>query len=92
MPVRAGHNPVRILERRYNYYMKREIFVGRVGIGGDHPVSIQSMTNTAAADVKGTLAQIRLLRRAGCDIVRVAVPDKTALAPLRQIIRVRSCR
>lgn len=66
--------------------MKREIFVGRVGIGGVHPVSIQSMTNTAATDVKGTLAQIRLLRQAGCDIVRVAVPDKTALAPLRQII------
>jgi (E)-4-hydroxy-3-methylbut-2-enyl-diphosphate synthase len=66
--------------------MKREIFVGRVGIGGKHPVSIQSMTNTAATDVKGTLAQIRLLHKAGCDIVRVAVPDKTALAPLRQII------
>jgi (E)-4-hydroxy-3-methylbut-2-enyl-diphosphate synthase len=66
--------------------MKREIFVGRVGIGGIHPLSIQSMTNTAAADVKGTLAQIRLLRRAGCDIVRVAVPGKDALAPLREII------
>ena len=66
--------------------MKREIFIGSVGIGGTHPVSIQSMTNTAANDVKGTLAQIRLLRRAGCDIVRVAVPDKAALAPLRQII------
>jgi (E)-4-hydroxy-3-methylbut-2-enyl-diphosphate synthase len=66
--------------------MKREVFVGRVGIGGIHPLSIQSMTNTAAADVKGTLAQIRLLRRAGCDIVRVAVPDQAALAPLREII------
>jgi len=49
-------------------------------------VSIQSMTNTAATDVKGTLAQIRRLSRAGCDIVRVALPDKSALAPLRQII------
>jgi (E)-4-hydroxy-3-methylbut-2-enyl-diphosphate synthase len=66
--------------------MKREIFVGSVGIGGQHPVSVQSMTNTAAADVKGTLAQIRSLRQAGCDIVRLAVPDKAALAPLRQII------
>jgi (E)-4-hydroxy-3-methylbut-2-enyl-diphosphate synthase len=66
--------------------MKREIFVGRVGIGGQHPLSVQSMTNTAAADVKGTLAQIRSLYRAGCDIVRVAVPDKTAIVPLRQII------
>lgn len=66
--------------------MKREIFIGGVGIGGAHPLSIQSMTNTAAADVRGTLAQIRSLRRAGCDIVRLAVPDKTALAPLRQIV------
>lgn len=66
--------------------MKREIFVGRVGIGGKHPISIQSMTNTAAADVKGTLAQIRSLRKAGCDIVRLAVPDKSSLVPLRQII------
>ena len=66
--------------------MKREIFVGRVGIGGQHPLSIQSMTNTAATDVKGTLAQIRSLRQAGCDIVRVALPDKSALTPLRQII------
>ena len=66
--------------------MKREIFVGSVGIGGSHPLSVQSMTNTAADDVRGTLAQIRQLRRAGCDIVRVAVPDKKALAPLRQII------
>ena len=66
--------------------MKREIFIGNVGIGGNHPLSIQSMTNTAAADVKGTLAQIRSLRQAGCDIVRVALPDKSALTPLRQII------
>jgi (E)-4-hydroxy-3-methylbut-2-enyl-diphosphate synthase len=66
--------------------MKREIFVGSVGIGGNHPLSIQSMTNTAANDVKGTLAQIRLLRRAGCDIVRVAVPAKSALPSLRQVI------
>jgi (E)-4-hydroxy-3-methylbut-2-enyl-diphosphate synthase len=66
--------------------MKREIFVGSVGIGALHPVSVQSMTNTAAADVKGTLAQIRRLRLAGCDIVRLAVPDRAALAPLRRII------
>jgi len=66
--------------------MKREIFVGRVGIGGRHPLSVQSMTNTAADDVKGTLAQIRQLRRAGCDIVRVALPSRSFLSPLKQII------
>jgi (E)-4-hydroxy-3-methylbut-2-enyl-diphosphate synthase len=65
--------------------MKREIFVGRVGVGGLHPVSIQSMTNTAARDVDGTLKQIRRLKSAGCDIVRVAVPEKTALAAFREI-------
>ncbi len=66
--------------------MKREIFVGDVGIGGGHPVSIQSMTNTDAGDVEGTLRQIRRLKTAGCDIVRVAVPQKTALAPFRRIV------
>jgi (E)-4-hydroxy-3-methylbut-2-enyl-diphosphate synthase len=66
--------------------MKREIFVGSVGIGGGHPLSVQSMTNTAADDVKGTLAQIRQLRRAGCDIVRVALPSRSSLSALKQII------
>jgi (E)-4-hydroxy-3-methylbut-2-enyl-diphosphate synthase len=60
--------------------MKREIFVGKVGIGGTHPVSIQSMTNTASGDIEGTLAQIRRLKRAGCDIVRIAVPEKSSAA------------
>jgi (E)-4-hydroxy-3-methylbut-2-enyl-diphosphate synthase len=66
--------------------MKREIFVGGVGIGGRHPVSIQSMTNTAAGDVDGTLRQIRRLKAAGCDIVRVAVPEKAALRSFRQVV------
>lgn len=66
--------------------MKREIFVGSVGIGGNHPVSIQSMTNTPAQDVEGTLRQIRRLKRAGCDLVRVAVPGRTDLAPFRRVV------
>jgi (E)-4-hydroxy-3-methylbut-2-enyl-diphosphate synthase len=66
--------------------MKREIFVGGVGIGGNHPVSIQSMTNTAAGDVEGTLRQIRGLKRAGCDIVRVAVPERASLPAFRQVV------
>ncbi len=65
--------------------MKREIFVGRVGIGGTHPVSIQSMTNTPAEDAEATLRQIRRMKNAGCDIVRVAVPAKTALAAFKKI-------
>ena len=66
--------------------MKREIFVGKVGIGGEHPVSIQSMTNTPAGDVAGTLKQIGRLKKAGCDIVRVAVPARDTLAAFGQVV------
>ncbi len=66
--------------------MKREIFVGKVGIGGTHPVSIQSMTNTPAGDVQGTLRQIGRLKAAGCDIVRVAVPAREALPAFGKIV------
>ena len=58
--------------------MSRQIHVGPVAIGGGAPVSIQSMTNTPTHDVEATLAQIRALAAAGCDIVRVAVPDLAA--------------
>ena len=56
--------------------MTRQIFVGGVPIGGGAPVTIQSMTNTRTDDVAATVAQIRRLAAAGCQIVRVAVPDK----------------
>ena len=52
--------------------------MGGVPLGGGAPVSIQSMTNTPTHDVDATLAQIRALAAAGCDIVRVAVPDLEA--------------
>lgn len=58
--------------------MTRQIRVGAVPIGGGAPVSIQSMTNTRTDDVAATLAQIRALATAGCDIVRLAVPDLDA--------------
>ena len=58
--------------------MSRQINVGGVPIGGGAPVSIQSMTNTPTHDVEATLSQIRALAAAGCDIVRVAVPDMPA--------------
>ena len=66
--------------------MRREIFVGSVGIGGDHPISIQSMTNTDTADEKATLDQIRRLAAAGCDIVRVAVPEARVLEAFKRIV------
>ena len=58
--------------------MSRQIIAGGVPIGGGAPVSIQSMTNTPTHDVEATLAQIRALAAAGCDIIRVAVPDMAA--------------
>ena len=58
--------------------MTKAIQVGNVTVGGGAPVSIQSMTNTPTDDVETTLAQIRTLAAAGCDIVRVAVPDMAA--------------
>ena len=58
--------------------MSRQIHVGKVAIGGGAPVSIQSMTNTPTHDVEATLKQIRELVTAGCEIVRVAVPDERA--------------
>ena len=58
--------------------MSRQIHVGGIAIGGGAPVSIQSMTNTPTHDVAATLSQIRALTAAGCEIVRVAVPDMAA--------------
>ncbi len=65
----------------------RQIQVGPVLIGGGAPVSVQSMTNTDTADPAATLAQIRRLAAAGCQIVRVAVPGKAALKPFEVVCR-----
>ncbi|PIE75566.1 4-hydroxy-3-methylbut-2-en-1-yl diphosphate synthase, partial [bacterium DOLJORAL78_65_58] len=63
----------------------RRIMVGDLAIGGGSPVSVQSMTSTDTADVFATTAQIRRLEAAGCDVVRVAVPDQKAAAAIRAI-------
>ena len=65
--------------------MTKQIMVGGIAIGGGAPVSIQSMTNTRTSDVEGTLAQIRALASAGCEIVRVAVPDMEAARAVAKI-------
>ncbi len=68
----------------------RRINVGDVPVGQDAPVSIQSMTNTPTSDVEATLKQIRALAAAGCEVVRVSVPDEKSLkgfAALRRDIR-----
>ena len=63
----------------------RRITVGSVLIGGGAPISVQSMTKTETLDVRATTAQIRRLERAGCEIVRLAVPDREAVEALRKI-------
>lgn len=65
--------------------MKREVMVGGVKIGGDAPISIQSMTNTDTRNVKETVNQIRRLETAGCQIIRVAVPDMEAAKAVGEI-------
>ena len=62
-----------------------QIRVGDVKIGGTAPISVQSMTNTFTQDVPATVAQIKRLEKAGCEIVRVAVPDKEAAAAITSI-------
>jgi len=63
----------------------RQIIIGNVKIGSNSPISIQSMTNTDTADVKATINQIKALERAGCEIVRVAVPNMEAAEAVGKI-------
>ncbi|WP_114299149.1 flavodoxin-dependent (E)-4-hydroxy-3-methylbut-2-enyl-diphosphate synthase [Anaerobacterium chartisolvens] len=73
-----------------NYIMRKrteKIRIGDLHIGGDAPVSIQSMTNTDTRDSRATIDQIKRLEEAGCDIVRVAVPDNEAAVAIREIKR-----
>ncbi len=63
----------------------RQIHVGEVAIGGGAPIPVQSMTNTDTADVEATVAQIHRLEEAGCELIRVAVPDLEAARAIRAI-------
>ena len=65
--------------------MTRQICVGNVKIGGGEPVVIQSMLNTKTTDVEGSLAQIRALKTAGCQVARLAVPNMEAARSFAQI-------
>ena len=64
--------------------MKREVNIGGVKIGGNNPVAIQSMCNTDTRDVKATVNQILKLEEAGCEIIRVAVPDMEAAEAVKK--------
>lgn len=65
----------------------RRIHIGAVPIGGGAPIAVQSMTNTRTADAAATVAQIKALAAAGCNIVRLAVPDMAAAKTLGEIVR-----
>ena len=65
----------------------RQIMVGNVPVGGDAPVTVQTMTNTITADAKATIDQIRRCEEAGADIVRVSCPDVESTQALKQIVR-----
>ena len=75
--------PWRTIERRRS----RQIKVGNVAIGGDAPISVQTMTNTDTTDVKATLKQITSAAEAGADLVRVSVPDKASSGALKKIVK-----
>ncbi len=76
-----AYRPYRTIERRNC----RQIQVGSVAVGGDAPISVQTMTNTLTTDVTATLAQINSAAEAGADIVRVSCPDQASTAELKQI-------
>ena len=64
----------------------RQIMVGNVPVGGDAPISVQTMTNTLTTDIKGTIAQVQAAADAGADIVRISVPDEASSAALKFIV------
>ncbi len=75
--------PWRNIERRKS----RQIMVGNVPVGGDAPITVQTMTNTLTTDIKGTIAQVQAAADAGADIVRISVPDEASSKALREIVR-----
>src|SRR6476661_10719645 len=75
--------PWRDIERRKS----RQIMLGSVPVGGDAPISVQTMTNTPTEDAKATIDQIRRCEEAGADIVRVSCPTAASTAALREIVR-----
>ncbi|GIT91780.1 4-hydroxy-3-methylbut-2-en-1-yl diphosphate synthase (flavodoxin) [Jannaschia pagri] len=74
--------PWRQIDRRPS----RQIMVGNVPVGGDAPISVQTMTNTLTTDVAATVAQVQAAAEAGADIVRVSVPDEASSKALKEIV------
>jgi (E)-4-hydroxy-3-methylbut-2-enyl-diphosphate synthase len=83
MVTMSSLRPWRDIARRQS----RQIMVGNVPVGGDAPITVQTMTNTLTSDAKATIAQIRRCEEAGADIIRVSCPDVESTAALKQIVR-----
>ena len=79
----AHVRPWRMIQRR----VSRKIKVGSVEVGGDAPITVQSMTNTLTSDAAATIDQIRQLEEAGADIVRVSCPDMDSTAAFKTIVK-----
>src|SRR6056297_4252560 len=79
-------NPIRPWRNIYRR-KSRQIHVGNVPVGGDAPISVQTMTNTLTTDVRGTIAQVQAAADAGADIVRISVPDQDSSRALKEIVR-----
>ncbi|MEK9921553.1 MAG: flavodoxin-dependent (E)-4-hydroxy-3-methylbut-2-enyl-diphosphate synthase [Rhodospirillales bacterium] len=75
--------PYRHIERRKS----RQIMVGNVAVGGDAPITVQTMTNSLTSDAGATIDQIRIAEEAGVDIVRVSCPDEASTAALKEIVQ-----
>ncbi len=78
-------NPIRPWRNIYRR-KSRQIMVGNVPVGGDAPITVQTMTNTPTTDVKATIAQVQAAADAGADIVRISVPDEESSRALREIV------
>ena len=77
----TNHTP-QIIRRK-----SRKIMVGNVAVGGDAPITVQSMTNTLTSDIKATIEQIQRQEAVGCDITRCSCPDEDSARALKEITK-----
>ncbi|MFT6331831.1 MAG: (E)-4-hydroxy-3-methylbut-2-enyl-diphosphate synthase [Lentimonas sp.] len=79
----ADIRPYRFIKRRKS----KQISVGNVKIGGDAPISVQSMTNTLTTDIQGTIKQVAKCVEMGADLMRISIPDEESSSALREIVK-----
>src|SRR5713226_8836961 len=93
IPVLNNNNDVNIPITKHPTYKvgirrkTRQVNIGGIPVGGNAPISVQTMTKTKTSDVAATVAQIRQVADAGCDIIRVTVNDKEAAEAIGEIVK-----